>query len=199
MQVCNRCSLKWCSIKTNSSISCYWVSVLGSLRSLWSTKEHLIWQRSRQQDRYQELWWSACFGPAAEEDQGPGPHWHYHRSETHCKHTNCVKMVWTVNKPAEGISGRTGWTCGSQLFNWIWHFCIVFPQGHCGTCHPTTLWKWRLWTMRCMPSLMRWWCPIQAGSEGATEQEEGRRTASPDILSGRLRSPTQQAAWGMEG
>lgn len=73
------------------------------------------------------------------------------------------------------------------------------PQVRCGTCHPTTLWKWRLWTMHCMPSRTRWWCLIQAGSEGSMEQEQGRRTASPDILSGRRPSPTQQAAWGMEG
>lgn len=53
--------------------------------------------------------------------------------------------------------------------------------------------------MHCTPSVMKWWCPIQAGSEGAMEQEEGRKTASPDILSGRRPSPTQQAAWGMEG
>lgn len=52
--------------------------------------------------------------------------------------------------------------------------------------------------MHCTPSPTRWWFPIQAGSEGATEQVVGRKTASPDILNGRLPSPTQQAAWGME-
>lgn len=68
----------------------------------------------------------------------------------------------------------------------------------CGTCRLMILWKWRLWTMHCTPFPTRWWFPIRAGSEGATEQVAGRKTASPGILNGRLPSPTQQAAWGME-
>lgn len=51
----------------------------GSLRSLWSTEEYFIRQRCRQQDRHQELWWSACSDQAAKEDPRPGANWHYHR------------------------------------------------------------------------------------------------------------------------
>ena len=72
---------KWLSITFNWSLNCYFVNLPGSLRSLWSTKEHLLWQRSRKQDCHEELWRSSCADQAAEEDPWPGPHWHNHRLE----------------------------------------------------------------------------------------------------------------------
>lgn len=50
---------------------------------LWSTEEHFIRARPRQQDRHQKLRWSARSGQVTEKNPRPGPHWHYHRYQQH--------------------------------------------------------------------------------------------------------------------
>lgn len=149
----------------------------GSLCGLRRAQEHLLRQRFRQQDRHQELRWSARSDPAAQEDSRPRPHGHYHRLEAH----------WGPLV----VRGKTSWSV-LTLFH-------VPPQVRCGTCPLTTPLKWRSWTTRCTPSPTRWWCRTRAGRKGATGPEPGRRTASPGIWSGRRPSPTQQAAWGTQG
>lgn len=174
---------KWSSIMAESSLSFYLTSPLGSLCGMRSAQEHLLRQRSRQQDRHQELRWSARSDPAAQEDSWPGAHGHHHRLEA----------CWGPRVDMRGVRDRA----------WMsWSMLTLFyapPQVRCGTCPLMTPSKWRSWTTRCTPSLTRWWCRTRVGSKGAMVLEPGRRTANQGIWSGRRPSPTQPAAWGTQG